>query len=104
MDKDKKKNKMPSSEVKNSETSVAGKSINEENYEEYIKVNLRAKYLPDILVKLGECSANVDSRRLIRNFGIIINDAKTKDIDYFLVKGSSYRIIVNENKYLITLI
>lgn len=47
-----------------------------------IDVSLRGKYLPNILVKLGEFANNAEARKFIRQTGVIVDDNLTKDIDY----------------------
>ena len=47
-----------------------------------IEVSLRGKYLPNILVKLGEFANNAEARRHIRNIGLVVDNNLINDIDY----------------------
>lgn len=72
--------------------------------EKRITVRIKAKYLPDILVKLSEAEANAEARNIIRKMGVTINDIVVTDIDFPLKRNTTINLDVNNIKYEVNLI
>lgn len=69
-----------------------------------LPVSIKGKYLPSILVKLGEFFNNAEARRYIRNTGVVVNGTPTTDIDYELNIGNVYEIKVKGVTYDVTIL
>ena len=93
-------------DIQETEETLAKNSTKEIKVEELklIPVRIKANYLPNLLVKLGEFWANSEARKHIRNVGLDINGDVIRDIDFPLTKQTKYVITVHDVKYEVTII
>lgn len=81
--------------------------VNKEEENPIIKVlqlQIRGKYLPNILVKMGFFDNNAEARKYIKNSSIIIDKEIITDIDYEIIKGKVYNIEKDNIIYEVTII
>ncbi len=70
----------------------------------YIPCNLRSKYLPNLLVKLGEAEDNTTARKMIRNEGVLVNGEMVRTPSVEMKKKHTYKIKLPKVAYEITIL